>query len=371
MVQDTSAGASVVMTTNGDMVQFTSGARARLPIGSANQILQSKSSLPSWETISFPDSVLTTQGDILYEGASGLARLGQSTDGYVLTTKGASANPVWASASTSGQFVKVTKSYTDVSSLELPIYTLPADQALVNVFTDITTTFNAGSTAVTIGDSSDPSGFQEATDWSSTGLTDATRGVYVSGFKGMRSTSGTTAIVGYGFVSAGSTFSQLSSDNNENLYPPTGRTEVGQSYQTGQVLIGEDVCKASFFIRRVGSTTGTLRAYVRDTAGVLVATSSTTIDASTLTTGYVEHEFLFSDVEILNNYMITLNSDDLLTGQVDMDSLNADISNGTCYMKIGGVWSLITTAAIKMNVTYACTSLTQGAVDFYLQIAKE
>jgi len=90
------AGADVVMTTSGDMVKYESGARKRLGIGSANQILQVKSSLPSWETLTTADSVLTTQGDILYEGASGLARLGQSTDGFVLTTKGASANPVWA-----------------------------------------------------------------------------------------------------------------------------------------------------------------------------------------------------------------------------------------------------------------------------------
>jgi len=61
-------GASVVMTTSGDMVKYQSGARARLGIGSANQILQVKSSLPSWETISTADSVLTTQGDVLVEG---------------------------------------------------------------------------------------------------------------------------------------------------------------------------------------------------------------------------------------------------------------------------------------------------------------
>ena len=96
MVQDVGAGASVVMTTNGAMVQFKSGVRDRLAIGSANEILQVKSSLPSWETISFPDSVLTTQGDTLYEGASGLARLAAGTSGYFLKTQGASANPVWA-----------------------------------------------------------------------------------------------------------------------------------------------------------------------------------------------------------------------------------------------------------------------------------
>jgi len=92
--------ASKVMTTKGDMVDYDSE-RQRLGIGSANQILQVKSSLPSWETVPLADTVLTTQGSILYEGASGLAELTQSTDGFVLTTKGASANPVWASVSAS------------------------------------------------------------------------------------------------------------------------------------------------------------------------------------------------------------------------------------------------------------------------------
>lgn len=100
MVQDvTESGASVVMTSTGDMVKYESGARARLAIGSTNQILQVKSSLPSWQTISFPDSVLTSQGDILIEGASGLDRLGAGTSGYFLKTQGASNNPVWAEVS--------------------------------------------------------------------------------------------------------------------------------------------------------------------------------------------------------------------------------------------------------------------------------
>ena len=74
------AGASVVMTTSGDMVKYQSGARARLGIGSANQILQVKSSLPSWETVDLADTVLTTAGDVLIENATPeLARVGAGT----------------------------------------------------------------------------------------------------------------------------------------------------------------------------------------------------------------------------------------------------------------------------------------------------
>jgi len=44
-------------------------------------------------------STLTTQGDIVYRDASGLARLGAGTSGQVLTTQGSGANPSWSTVS--------------------------------------------------------------------------------------------------------------------------------------------------------------------------------------------------------------------------------------------------------------------------------
>jgi len=92
------AGADVVMTTKGDVVRFDSE-RERYGIGSTGQVMAVSSGLPAWTTLSTADSVLTTQGDVLYEGAAGLARLGFGTSGDVLTTKGTGANPVWETAS--------------------------------------------------------------------------------------------------------------------------------------------------------------------------------------------------------------------------------------------------------------------------------
>ena len=94
------AGATSVLSTKGDIVRYNTE-RERYGIGSAGQVLQVASSLPTWSTINLADSVLTTQGDVLYEGASALARLGQSTDNYTLATKGAGANPAWQASSTS------------------------------------------------------------------------------------------------------------------------------------------------------------------------------------------------------------------------------------------------------------------------------
>ena len=91
-----------VITTQGDLRRGdASGNAERLAIGSANQVLQSNGTTESWATLATADSVLTTQGDILYEGASALARLGQSTDNFTLATKGAGANPAWQASPTS------------------------------------------------------------------------------------------------------------------------------------------------------------------------------------------------------------------------------------------------------------------------------
>ncbi|MDC3138266.1 hypothetical protein OA508_00165 [Candidatus Pelagibacter sp.] len=50
-------------------------------------------------------TTLTTQGDILYRDASGLARLGYGTAGYVLQTGGSGANPSWTAVSS--DFVRI------------------------------------------------------------------------------------------------------------------------------------------------------------------------------------------------------------------------------------------------------------------------
>jgi len=143
-----------------------------------------------------------TSGSILYSDGSNIQELSVGAAAEVLGVSG--SLPAWIT-NTSNPLIKVTKTYADIvaADLDMDIYTLPQDAALVNIWTDITTVFDV-STAVTIGDAGDENGFTEATDWTSgTGLSDATRGAYVTSFKTMRSTSGTTAIKAYNFTSAG------------------------------------------------------------------------------------------------------------------------------------------------------------------------
>jgi len=51
-------------------------------------------------------TTLTTQGDIVYRDASGLARLGAGTSGQVLQTNGTGANPSWGTVSS--DYVNIT-----------------------------------------------------------------------------------------------------------------------------------------------------------------------------------------------------------------------------------------------------------------------
>ena len=63
-------------------------------------------------------ATLTTQGDILYRDASGLARLGYGTAGQVLQTGGSGANPSWGTVST--VFEKIDSgSFSSVSYIDL------------------------------------------------------------------------------------------------------------------------------------------------------------------------------------------------------------------------------------------------------------
>jgi len=112
-----------------------------------------------------------TANSMTYSDGAALQELTIGADAQVLGVSG--GTPSWIT-NTSNPLVKVSKTFADIVADELDIYTLPQDAALCNVYADITTVFDVA-TAVTIGDVSDPNGFQEASDWTAgTGLSDVT-----------------------------------------------------------------------------------------------------------------------------------------------------------------------------------------------------
>lgn len=84
---------------------------SQLPSISNNSILANNSggtAVPSALTTSnILDFIASTQGDVLYRGASGWVALAPGTNGQVLTTSGASANPAWTTVTGTGTVTSV------------------------------------------------------------------------------------------------------------------------------------------------------------------------------------------------------------------------------------------------------------------------
>lgn len=80
--------------------------------GSANNVLISNgaSSDPSWASVSaaIDAAICSTQGDVLYRSASAWSCLATNTDGFVLTTHGAGANPTWTNPASGGTVTTIT-----------------------------------------------------------------------------------------------------------------------------------------------------------------------------------------------------------------------------------------------------------------------
>ena len=317
-----------------------------------------------------------TANSMTYSDGAALQELTIGSDAQVLAVQG--GTPAWIT-NTSNPLVKVSKTFADITALEMDIYTLPEDSAICNVWADITTAFDV-STAVEIGTGADNNGLQEAADFTAgTGLTDATRGTLITSFKNMLSTSGTTAIKAYGFATTGgggSTFTQASTDSEEECDGGGGgRAQIGQRYEAGHVLIGEDVCKATFYIRSPSATsTGTVNCYVREGDGTLKATSSTSIDASTLTASFVAHEFEFTPAVTMaadDMIMVSFANGDIGSAVIKTATNAGNIANGEEWEEYNYVYQQKEIASLKQIITYDCvpvTGDTQGAVDFYLQV---
>ena len=86
------------LTTKGDLHGFDTE-NTRIPVGADGTVLTADSTAALGLAYSTSAAnVLTTQGDVLYHNASGLARLAAGISGQSLQTQGAGANPIWVSA---------------------------------------------------------------------------------------------------------------------------------------------------------------------------------------------------------------------------------------------------------------------------------
>lgn len=92
------------LTTRGDLLTRDASTQVRLPVGSANKVLKTDGTDPSWATItSLLDSLFSsTQGAVLFRGSAAWEALAIGTSGYFLKSNGAGADPSWAAGGGGG-----------------------------------------------------------------------------------------------------------------------------------------------------------------------------------------------------------------------------------------------------------------------------
>lgn len=112
-----------VMTTQGDMVYRGASIPQRLAVGSARQVLAVNTGAtgPTW--VDSLQSLMTAQGDVLYASAANTpARLAKGTAGQSLVMNSGATAPEWGAVSASGTFtldyhINASSSYTHTIAL--------------------------------------------------------------------------------------------------------------------------------------------------------------------------------------------------------------------------------------------------------------
>lgn len=98
------------------------------------------------------DEILTTQGDVLIRGATTTIRLGTGTDGQVLTSGGAGANPAWESAAAGTDISARVYNSANISVADVTQQVLTFDTEAFDTDTIHSTSSNTGRlTATTAG----------------------------------------------------------------------------------------------------------------------------------------------------------------------------------------------------------------------------
>ena len=146
-------------------------------------------------------TTLTTQGDIVYRDASGLARLGAGTSGQVLQTGGTGANPSWASISSDYVLLSQNANVSSVSTVSFD-----------NVFTSDYDHYVAYITKYNTGQDGGSMHFR----WRNSGSAQ-TSSNYYGGWQGATKTSGGSSSTG--ISQWGDSYVHIGNGSNNGNYP--------------------------------------------------------------------------------------------------------------------------------------------------------
>lgn len=132
-------------TTEGDLIYRHSAALARLAIGGANTFFTSDGTDPAWTTLTARLDALfsSTQGAVLYRGASTWGALAPGTLGQFLSSGGPAANVSWASPASSSTpavpqgrltLISATPVMTTTQSAKTSVFYTPYNGAYVPIY---------------------------------------------------------------------------------------------------------------------------------------------------------------------------------------------------------------------------------------------
>tara|TARA_R110002074_G_scaffold120943_1_gene254963 strand:+ start:32 stop:646 length:615 start_codon:yes stop_codon:yes gene_type:complete len=154
-----------------------------------------------------------------------------------------------------------------------------------------------------------------------------------------------------------STSSQTTKNDGRGLWNGQPRTELGQQFNTGHVLVGEIVTKVTWRLYKTGSPTGLVYAYIRDSSGTIRETSTTTLDPSTLTAGSSNdsaQEFTFAgNIILATGDMITVQYTGGSSGnEVGVRTDNSGVVTNSIFRQYTGSWANVSGEALAYIVTY-------------------
>ena len=287
----------------------------------------------------------------------------------------------------SSQLTKVSVTYSDIAGGNIVLYNLEEDQALVNVYADITSVFNGTATAVTIGDPADLDGWQQAADWTAgIGLTGATRGAYVSSFKGMRSTSGTIVISAYNVdlgtaVEAGAT---ANNNNNINYLTYKQITGLTPGDTIGSVTFDLYSCSATSFKGGVYDDNSNLPGSLLTNGGndcVGELTNQTVSNTYTTLTINLDYSATVPADGIVWVAIVPNTTNPQLRGTIEAGASYAHsvytsgppsgLYTNYANMLYSNATNLVAgTINQRFGVMITTPTVTQGAADIYLEVAK-
>lgn len=128
------SGSSLITSVDSNFTVTGGGELELATIASGDLLANSTGSAaePTATTLTalIDDAIGSTQGNILYRGASGWAVLAPGTSGNFLKTQGASANPIWAAQAT-GYITAVDSNFT-VSGTTLELATIASGDVIGN-----------------------------------------------------------------------------------------------------------------------------------------------------------------------------------------------------------------------------------------------